>query len=328
MKDIHLIKAAQALPFVQYLEGIGTSVDCLSQQVKMPIDSVREQQGVIAEYSVWQFIELCADKEGHNFLGYDCAQRQPVSSLGELGGFHMRIAPTLKMILEHFINDIQSETTGAFYSLQTDNDVVWFRRLPIFRGNAASWQTEQYMIAVIIQIIRLCSGEKWLPPKIQISSLNKPQQLPPEWSDIKIEWGCEATEIMIPKIQMLLPPVTLEPSLSQNYNNFFKPVSSPQFVDFMETQILTNRLSIKSTAEETGLSCATLKRRLLDIKSSYSKLVEQVRFDMAKRLLSQPETPILEVAIILGYEHHSSFTRAFKKMSGHTPDEYRKADCR
>ncbi len=324
MKDIHLIKAAQALPFVQHLEDIGASVDRLSQQVKMPIDCVRQQQGIIAEYSVWQFIELCADKEAYDFLGYDCAQKQPVSSLGGLGGFHLRIAPTLKMILEHFIYDVQSETTGAFYSLQTNNDAVWFQRLQMFGKNAVSWQTEQYMIAVIIQIIRLCTGEKWLPPKLRISSLNKPQQLPPEWSDIRIEWGCEATEIMIPKRQLMLAPVTLEASLPENYSDFFKPASSPQFIEFIETQILTNRLSIESTAEETGLSCATLKRRLLDMKTSYSKLVEQVRFDMAKRLLSQPTISILDITITLGYYHHSSFTRAFKKMSGYTPNEYRR----
>ncbi len=324
MKDIHFIKAAQALPFVQQLEEIGVPVDHLSQQTKMPIDSVRQQCGVIAEYSVWQFIELCATKEGYNFLGYDCALRQPITSLDKLGGFRMRMAPTLKMILEYFINDIQSETTGAFYSLQAENDAVWFYRLPMFGKKITSWQTEQYMIVIIIQIIRLCSGKHWLPEKIQISALNKPQQVPLEWSNINIEWGCGATGIMLSKTQMMLSPITLETPLSYNDSENFTSISSPQLIDFIETQILTNRLNIHSTAEETGLSCATLKRRLLEMKTSYSKLIEQVRFDMAKQLLSQADTSILEVSIILAYDHHSSFTRAFKKMSGHTPNEYKK----
>jgi len=94
MTEIHLIKASQAVPVLNTLERIGAPVGRLSAQSKMPIDVVRGNQGVIGEFSLWRFIELSAKSQGYDTLGYDCAQSNPIRSVGELGGFHMRMAPT------------------------------------------------------------------------------------------------------------------------------------------------------------------------------------------------------------------------------------------
>ena len=49
------------------------------------------------------------------------------------------------------------------YGLRDDGTLTWFRREIIFRDSAASWQTEQYMIMVIVQIVRICADDAWLP---------------------------------------------------------------------------------------------------------------------------------------------------------------------
>jgi len=324
MTEIHLIKASQAVPVLNTLERIGAPVERLSAQSKMPIDVVRGKQGVIGEFSLWRFIELSAKSEGYDNLGYDCAQSNPIRSVGELGGFHMRMAPTLKVILENFISDIRTECTSTFYSLRHDDDAHWFHRLQPYGKQFASWQAEQYIIAAILQIVRICAGADWLPTHINISATERPRALPEEWSEIIISWGCNATEIRIPDTVMAMPPKSMQRSYQYHDSDEFGiPALAPRFVELIETQIRSGRINLEGTAEELGLSKSTLKRRLGRMNTSYREISEQVRFELARQMLLNSEIPIIEIAIDLGYEHPANFSRAFKRLSGMTPNKFR-----
>jgi len=290
----------------------------------MPIDVVRGNQGVIGEFSLWRFIELSAKSEGYDTLGYDCAQSNPIRSVGELGGFHMRMAPTLKVILENFISDIRTECTSTFYSLRYDDDAHWFHRRQPYGKQFASWQAEQYIIAAILQIVRICAGADWLPTHINISATDRPRPLPEEWSEINISWGCNATEIKIPDTALALPPKSLQRSYQNHYSDEFDiPASAPRFVELIETQIRSGRINLDGTAEELGLSKSTLKRRLGKMNTSYREISEQVRFELAREILVNTEVPITEIALELCYGYPANFTRAFKRWSGMSPNAFR-----
>lgn len=50
-----------------------------------------------------------------------------------------------------------------------------------------------------------------------------------------------------------------------------------------------------------------------------------VRMSRARRLIRQTRTPLLDVALACGYEHHSSFTTAYRRTFGETPVETRRS---
>lgn len=52
------------------------------------------------------------------------------------------------------------------------------------------------------------------------------------------------------------------------------------------------------------------------------------RMARARRLLAQTNMPLLEVALACGYEHHSSFSTAYRRSFGETPIETRRAAAR
>jgi len=325
MLHIHLIKAAQARPFVKVLENIDAPVRSFSIRAGMPIDAVYAGEGIIGEYSLWQFIEIAAKYEHYKLFGYDVAQQYPIESAEGLGGLRMRNTPSLKVLLEYFIEDVQAESTGCPYSLVPDTEGMWFVREQMFGKRRKSWQTEQYMIAIIIQIIRLCAGPKWLPPEIKVSSSNKARPIPEEWDSIKFDWGSEATEIRIPERTLALPLTkrsTKKTSVPDEVTDP-GPKTPLVFTGLVRTQILTNTLGLENAARQTGLSPKTLKRKLLQDNTSYSEIVDQLRFELAQSKLKESRTPIHAIARELGYEHQANFTRAFKRMSGVTPQEYR-----
>ena len=71
------------------------------------------------------------------------------------------------------------------------------------------------------------------------------------------------------------------------------------------------------------LSKRTLQRRLKAEKTSFQKVLQEVRAELAVRYLSDRRLKALEVAMLLGYNNISSFTTAFKSWYDMPPAEYR-----
>ena len=71
------------------------------------------------------------------------------------------------------------------------------------------------------------------------------------------------------------------------------------------------------------LSRRTLQRRLRAEKTSFQKVLHEVRAVLAVNYLSDKRLKALEVAMLLGYSSISSFTTAFKSWYDMPPVEYR-----
>lgn len=84
------------------------------------------------------------------------------------------------------------------------------------------------------------------------------------------------------------------------------------------------RPDLSLAAEIVGMSPRTLQRRLQQSGSSYSEVLQEARFDLARSLLEDPGTRIIDVAMTSGYESQQHFTRAFRRFTGVTPTTYRR----
>jgi len=71
------------------------------------------------------------------------------------------------------------------------------------------------------------------------------------------------------------------------------------------------------------LSRRTLQRRLKAERTSFQKVLQEVRADLAVRYLCDKRLKSLDIAMLLGYSNISSFTTAFKSWYDMPPTEYR-----
>ena len=56
----------------------------------------------------------------------------------------------------------------------------------------------------------------------------------------------------------------------------------------------------------------------------FSDFIEEVRMDRASELLSEQDMPINNIAKVVGYSSVKAFSRAFKRVNGVSPSDYRK----
>jgi AraC-like DNA-binding protein len=54
---------------------------------------------------------------------------------------------------------------------------------------------------------------------------------------------------------------------------------------------------------------------------TFSRVLDELRFDLAKRYLREQDLPISEVAWLLGYRETSAFNHAFKRWTGKSPKQ-------
>jgi AraC-like DNA-binding protein len=82
--------------------------------------------------------------------------------------------------------------------------------------------------------------------------------------------------------------------------------------------------SVSELALAVHLSPAHLQRLFKQKTGLHvSDLIGEHRLQKAARLLASSELPIKEIAYSVGYEHHSSFVRAFRRRFAQSPKYYR-----
>ena len=97
-------------------------------------------------------------------------------------------------------------------------------------------------------------------------------------------------------------------------------------------QRLRNRLrrggdwpGVGTVATEWGVSPATLRRKLVAEGTGWQQVVDELRRDLAVRMLADGRRSVEQVAVSLGYLDASSLHRAFRKWTGAAPSAYRNA---
>jgi AraC-like DNA-binding protein len=108
---------------------------------------------------------------------------------------------------------------------------------------------------------------------------------------------------------------------------YMQGVTTSDFLKEVQKQIVAQLMSDTSqeaVAHALCMSVRTLQRRLLELGLSYRQVLEEVKFQVVKPLLLDPQNSLDYVAQQIGFSEQSSFTRAFKRWSNMTPGQFRK----
>ena len=83
-------------------------------------------------------------------------------------------------------------------------------------------------------------------------------------------------------------------------------------------------VTIDKTAAAQNISRRTLQRRLADSGTQFGQVLQELRSELALQYLSDERLSITDIALLLGYADHGSFSSAFKAWFGKSPREHRR----
>jgi AraC-like DNA-binding protein len=82
----------------------------------------------------------------------------------------------------------------------------------------------------------------------------------------------------------------------------------------------------EKVAQQLNMSTRSLQRKLQDVSTTFSKLLDEVRQEIAEHYIHDPTVSLTEIAFILGYSEYSSFWRAYKRWTQTSPSAIRKLE--
>jgi AraC-like DNA-binding protein len=198
-------------------------------------------------------------------------------------------------------------------------------------------QSRCFALMAMVNVIRLATGPNWQPTALYLQC-NKFQEL--DWCDnfanTRIHFNKSINAIVFPKSLLSLP---LSNTLKGNDTKAL--LEAKQLLDTTVPaqnfsgslrQLVRSLLSqgdynIKLMAEASGMSLRTFQRRLASEGMAFERLVDQMRFEEATCLLSDPTIKIVEIAYELGYRDASNFRRAFRRWTSTSPRAFQKVNA-
>ena len=91
----------------------------------------------------------------------------------------------------------------------------------------------------------------------------------------------------------------------------------------IQQKLTGRRPTIEDIADALHISSRTLQRRLQDEDSSFQRVLEEARHQLARHFLNNSVLELNEAAYLLGYEDGNSFVRAFRSWEGVPPARWR-----
>jgi AraC-like DNA-binding protein len=82
-------------------------------------------------------------------------------------------------------------------------------------------------------------------------------------------------------------------------------------------------LSLNELSDILHMTPRTVMRKLSNEGFRFKDMLNDIRFEKAKQLLTKSDTPITAIAEQVGFKDSNAFIRAFKRYSGHTANNWR-----
>jgi AraC-like DNA-binding protein len=318
--------------------GRGASIAELCKRTGIEVTHLNDSDRRLdfaSSYEVWeQAVKLTCDK----LLGLHLGESTNPTILG-LVGHLMQSSPTLK---EAFVNVTKYSKTATDmfqYSIHKNSGKIilqfepaglWMKQSP----DSARHAVEQAM-AGTLNVFYLLSGNRIFPMEANFQH-RRPAPVGEYERVFKsiIQFNSTSNQLIFDEPQLDRTILSNDLSLYQSFEKMLvekgrKQRESESFIEKLISIILTvfkgQVPSVEVLASFTGLTTRSLQRKLKSEGSSYRELSVKIKMDLARQMLSKPESKVGYIANVLGYSEASAFRRAYKSWTNTSPRKQRKS---
>lgn len=327
MARIPLTRCQHLMPFVDVLSGIGAPTSSLLEKFGLPASLDEKNSLFIPILPAIDFAEAARRAQGFEDFGFIASQRLHFSHLSEKTRALIAHSPTLLVALQHACRWASLEDTNLIIWLEYADDCVKVCTKLAGTNGLLHLEHSQWLQNIFsILIVRQFAGSDWAPATIAFEARYTPRPATQSawpntrflsgenfsWIDIPIAYLCIANRPNETKLP--LPADEDGPSSCEIIESL--KLMLPSYLD-------EGAPALAEIAEMAGVSTRSLQRKLSYAGLTYSSLIDNVRFEMASKLLRETDSKIIEIAFSSGYTDPAHFTRAFRRISGTTPRQFR-----
>lgn len=261
-------------------------------------------------------------------------------------GFVLQASDTLGDALSRASRFFSTIATTAEMVLSTGPSTM---RIAVERRDGAtslaSQLGTQYIVAQVVRLIVAISGDSLSPTAIRLQrpapSASRLQRGEPgraepavrvrrPRSDAASDVLGPSAAIEVDRALLDLPLPRRDPDLARHFDSALSRHEDPS-VRARTRRALEGAFELgRSTGENDiaraiGVGARTLRRRLAAEGTSLREVLDAVRFDLAAARLARSEVSLAQIAFELGFSDQTALSRAFRRWTGQSPAEFRRA---
>lgn len=155
--------------------------------------------------------------------------------------------------------------------------------------------------------------------------------------DAPLSFGHAQDALVLPAALLRCPLPSANPSLNQLLEELAEeelargggtPDLLQRLREYVAGSLQPGALTLDAAASALGLGARTLRRRLDERDTSFRRVVQDVRCELARRYLDAGELDLADISFVLGFANVTAFHRAFKRSTGQTASDYRRSGRR
>jgi len=327
MAHIPLTRCQLLLPFVWILDEIGAPTASFLGKFRLPSSLEDKGDLYLPLLPAIRFMETARRSQGIEEFGFQASQRLHFLHLREKTRALIAHSPTLLVALRHACRWASLEDTVLSMWIEHDDDHVRIcSRLAGTRGllNLEHLQWIQNIFS--IHIVRQFAGVDWMPATIAFEARYTPGPATRSfWPNVQFLAGQHAAWIDVPISHLGLPNRPNASGLPpHDHEDGPSGYDIVELLKLMLPSYLDEKIpALAEVAEMAGVSTRSFQRRLSHVGLTYSDLLDTVRYENAGRLLRDTDAKIIDIAFSSGYADPAHFSRAFRRMTGVTPRQFR-----
>lgn len=252
-----------------------------------------------------------------------------LSNLGLLGEL-MRNAPTVGDALRSGIVYHHLNSQGGVVFLRERDAMAELGYAIYHPGTQGTSQIHDGVLATLVSFMREFCGSGWVPSEVRLA-----HAAPAEASPYRRLFRCPVRfdadrNVLRFHAEWLGRPVPgADPAVLRRLERQANDLAQPELVEQLRRSLrvllLRRVVSGDAVARMLALHRRTLNRRLEALGTTFREVLEAVRFEAACQLLGATQLALDDIAVALGYAGVSPFTRAFRRLSGSSPGQWRRA---
>ena len=325
MENIPTCRAAYLLPFIEVLRDIGAPVERELERAKLPTMVEETPEEFVSNILAMEFLDRTALREGLDDLGWLWVQKFSASNFSTELLAALRPLPTVKAHLDGLSKLISLEDSSVrigVLNFDGSAEIYCDGTMPEVLSDPISEWTQ---VTVLIEVIRSITGNAWSPDEIRFQSdfsiCDAAREANPNTRFIN---QSAHTSIIMPSSLLAASKLTNGSAQVPEPNVPPDPDPTDHLKRLIRPYLRERSPKIEVFAEVVGASPRSLQRKLKQSGLCYSKLIETARFEMAAEMLRESDIPLIDVAMMFGYENQSNFGRSFRRVAGMSPGKYRR----
>ena len=321
------------LSIVDFLERNGYDPKSVIGKAPIRMAEAADSYRQVDLQTIASLFKKVADHTHRPDIGLELGLDVDLQQMGPFGFLFMN-APTVGYAVSDFVRFGPIFQTQAHFGLRRERNrfcLEYSSNHPEMPG----WEIDsEVTVAYIMAIVNGVAGERVNPAAIDMDHApicEDSEYL--RYLSIRPRFGRRNNRVYYPQALLDRPVPKANPHLYSVLRRHMIDLANAMprednLVDIIANNIRrglgTDTVSLEHIASELGIEPRTLQRQLIKAGTSFQKIFDKVRLELALYYLERTALGVTTIALELGYSESSVFSRAFKRWTGSSPDRYRK----